>query len=191
MRKITILILLIMSTFLTLNARETGSGNPVKHVKWQRGERYDFRYEIKLPASRETVFPLLCPVREYEWFNNWKCVMVYSESGVAEKNCVFYIKTGFPLFKKQVFHVINYVPNENITFLIFINGIATLEFGGTLEQLTNDSCRLTVFYKATGLSKFGNMFLKNKGEKEIEKNTHNIEMDLLYWLQNNRKRPEY
>ncbi len=179
-----------MSTIITLKAQGDVTDNSPKSAKWKKGERYNFKHEVILPSSSDKVFPLLCPVREYEWFNDWKCTMIYSESGVAENNGIFYTTMGFPLFKKQIFYVINYVPNENITFLIFINKIATLKFGATLEQMTNDSCRLTLDYTITGLSGFGNTFLKNKALKELGKNAHNIEVDLIYWLQNNKKRPK-
>lgn len=44
-------------------------------------------HEIDFPA--EDVFPLLCPVLEYEWLDGWECTMIYSESEIAEDNCVF------------------------------------------------------------------------------------------------------
>lgn len=43
------------------------------------------RYE----APPERVFPLLCPVREVEWVKGWNPRLVISESGVAERDCVF------------------------------------------------------------------------------------------------------
>jgi hypothetical protein len=46
-------------------------------------------YVHEVHARPEKVFPLLCPVREYEWIEGWNCDMLYSESGVAEDNCVF------------------------------------------------------------------------------------------------------
>ena len=42
-------------------------------------------YTMKIDALPATIFPLLCPVREYEWIEPWSCDMVFSESGVAEK----------------------------------------------------------------------------------------------------------
>ena len=39
------------------------------------------------PAAK--VFPLLCPVREMDWAEGWEPEKVISESGVAERNCVF------------------------------------------------------------------------------------------------------
>src|SRR5208283_1284485 len=98
-----ILIFIIMSTFLNSNAQENAKNSFIKSPKWEKGEQFDYKREIMLHSTKDKVFPLLCPVREYEWFNDWKCTMVYSESGVAENNCVFYTKMGFPLFKRQVF----------------------------------------------------------------------------------------
>jgi hypothetical protein len=179
-----------MNTILSKNVQDNAKSSYVQSPKWVRGDRFDYTHEIILHTTKEIVFPLLCPVREYEWFNDWKCTMVYSESGIAEQNGVFYTKMGFPLFKKQVFHVIDYKPDVNITFLIFIHHIATIVFGANLEQLTQDTCKINVFYKVTALSRLGNLFLRIKGKKEIEKNTRNIELDLKYWLENNRKRPK-
>jgi hypothetical protein len=42
-----------------------------------------------LVAPPEDVFPLLCPVREGEWLEGWECTLLHSESGVAERDCVF------------------------------------------------------------------------------------------------------
>jgi hypothetical protein len=44
---------------------------------------------MRLSAPPEQVFPLLCPVREFEWIETWKARIVYTESGVAEDGCVF------------------------------------------------------------------------------------------------------
>lgn len=40
----------------------------------------------------EDVFPLLCPAREADWIIGWDCDLIYTESGYAEKDCIF--KTG-------------------------------------------------------------------------------------------------
>ena len=46
-------------------------------------------YIQKLVASASKVFPLLCPVRELEWVPGWSLDAAFSESGVAEEDCVF------------------------------------------------------------------------------------------------------
>jgi len=53
------------------------------------GKRIVRSYSTTLPSSPETVFPLLCPVREYDWIPTWKCEVIYTESGYAELGCVF------------------------------------------------------------------------------------------------------
>lgn len=40
-------------------------------------------------AAPERVFPLLCPVREYDWIDGWQCQLVHSVSGVVEEGCIF------------------------------------------------------------------------------------------------------
>ena len=40
-------------------------------------------------AAPETVFPLLCPVREKEWLPGWEARIVHSICGLAEAGAVF------------------------------------------------------------------------------------------------------
>lgn len=54
-----------------------------------RAKRVVVEQEQTLPASADKAFPLFCPKREYEWIENWKCEILFSESGYAESNCVF------------------------------------------------------------------------------------------------------
>ena len=48
-------------------------------------------YTQRIEAPPDSVFPLLCPVREAEWLAGWSEVleMVHSDSGLAEDGCVF------------------------------------------------------------------------------------------------------
>ncbi len=46
-------------------------------------------YVQKIHARPEDVFPLLCPVREAEWVPGWDPDVVYTNSGHAERDCVF------------------------------------------------------------------------------------------------------
>ncbi len=43
----------------------------------------------QLVAGPSEVFPLLCPVREADWIEGWDPSVVFSQSGVAEPDCVF------------------------------------------------------------------------------------------------------
>ena len=46
-----------------------------------------------LAAEPSRVLPLLCPVREAEWIEGWDPLAVWTESGVAEPDCVFVTAT--------------------------------------------------------------------------------------------------
>lgn len=46
-------------------------------------------YTQRLVAEPARVFPLLCPVREMDWIDGWDPIAVMSESGAAERDCVF------------------------------------------------------------------------------------------------------
>jgi len=52
-------------------------------------QRVTRSYTMTLHAGVERVFPLLCPVREHEYLDDWNATILYSESGVAEEGCVF------------------------------------------------------------------------------------------------------
>ncbi len=46
-------------------------------------------YGWQVAAAPETVFPLLCPVREYDWIDGWRAETLHPASGLAELDCVF------------------------------------------------------------------------------------------------------
>jgi len=54
-----------------------------------RPRRATHTYTQHLIAEPSRVFPLLCPVREADWIDGWDPVAVWSESGIAEQDCVF------------------------------------------------------------------------------------------------------
>lgn len=58
------------------------------------GKRIIRVFSKRLPSRGENVFPLLCPVREYEWIPTWECKIVYTDSGYAELGCVFITDFG-------------------------------------------------------------------------------------------------
>ena len=61
------------------------------------------------------IFPLLCPVREYDWISDWGCTMVRSDSGFNELHCVF--ETSFDPIGKETWITVRYEPNARIEFV--------------------------------------------------------------------------
>ena len=71
-----------------------------------RGVQKSFHYIQTNNGSCEEVFPLLCPVREADWIEGWEYEMIYSESGLAELNCVF--QTPFDEHQKTTWQITQY-----------------------------------------------------------------------------------
>lgn len=57
--------------------------------------RINRSYKQTLYGKKEEIFKLLCPVREKEWLQGWGYKMFYSESGFAEKGCIFETDNDF------------------------------------------------------------------------------------------------
>ena len=82
----------------------------------KKRKRVVCEYEQYLDAKCDEVFPLLCPVREYEWIPQWACDMIYSDSGVAELGCVF--TTDYDEhFGRETWLIFCYKPREKISFV--------------------------------------------------------------------------
>jgi hypothetical protein len=66
-------------------------------------------FTCEVSASPAVVFPLLCPVREYDWIDGWACEMVYADSGVAEDQCIFI--TRLPDWPEQIWVLSRFDPD--------------------------------------------------------------------------------
>jgi hypothetical protein len=77
-------------------------------------------YSHELAATPSQVFPLFCPIREYEWIPHWSCEMIHSDSGIAELDCVF--KTALPEQAEAIWTCSRYEPNQAIDYVVFSHG---------------------------------------------------------------------
>ena len=116
-------------------------------------------YTQTIHAAPEEVFPLLCPVREHDWVPGWSTDWVLSESGIAERGCVFQTpgEDGLPAavwviteHDADAFHVamVKTQPGYLVTRLEI--DLAAAEGGETLA---------TVNYKYTALGPRGEAFV--------------------------------
>lgn len=58
-------------------------------MKLAKPVRVTRTFTQRLVGTPEAVFPLLCPVREADWIHGWDPILVVSEAGRAEVDCVF------------------------------------------------------------------------------------------------------
>lgn len=103
----------------------------MKIVKPNRATR---RYTQHLVGSPNTVFPLLCPVREVEWIRGWDPPLVVSSSGVAEPDCVF---TTHAEPVAAVWYITRHEPEAGFVEMLKVTPEVT-------------ACRLTIQLRASG-----------------------------------------
>lgn len=58
-------------------------------MRIEKPKRATRAYTQHLIAPPDTVFTLLCPVREADWVEGWDPLVVLTASGVAERDCAF------------------------------------------------------------------------------------------------------
>lgn len=160
-----------------------------REPQWRPGGRVVKEHRHRLAAPREKVFPLLCPVREYEWIATWSCEMVHSRSGVAEDGCVF--TTDFPAPGPATWVVSRYQPPASIGFVIFYPGLMTERLDLDLRALEGpgEGCQLTWRRAYTALSPRGEEFLAQELDGLFATGMAARQQDLEYYLAQGRLRP--
>jgi hypothetical protein len=113
---------------------------------------------MTVAATADTVFPLLCPVREYDWIPEWECTMVYSESGVAEMGCVFL--TDFEGRGVETWMVTRYEPPVLIEFCRTAGATRVCHLRVAVDDHGDGTSTLTWTYTHTGLDERGQAWVQ-------------------------------
>jgi len=126
------------------------------------------RFEVD--ASPDTVFPLLCPVREREWIEGWKADLVYSESGLVEDGCIF--RTESPLLGEAIYVTSRHEKEKGIVeFVVFFPGKCIQKLDIALSPRAGGGTSLRWRRTYTGLSREGNALLEGITEEVFRKQT--------------------
>ena len=111
-------------------------------------------------ATPRDVFPLLCPVREYDWIEEWKCRLIHTESGVAETGCVF-VTTSPVTGGDEVWVVDRYHPPVLISFVKVAPGYFTTRFEVRLTEGADGATIVDWTQTIVGLTEDGNAAMKH------------------------------
>jgi uncharacterized protein YndB with AHSA1/START domain len=122
----------------------------MKHEGRHSGHRQAVDFESRHAAPPEEVFRLLCPAREVEWIEGWSYAMAYSDSGVAEEDCVF----TTDLEDHTVWVVTAYQPPSRIEFCIVSDTGVVARLKIRLEATPEGGSRISWrrIYTAVGAS---------------------------------------
>ena len=149
------------------------SGFKAKHVS------RNFIQTIKAEPTR--VHALICPVKEAEWLDGWDYDLIYSDSGLAEKGCVFTTRSA----------------GEDTIWLITKRDDAACET--VFARITPDSrvaevtvrvedggvhtSRVHITYTITALNEEGNRFIENFTEENFVKDMKFWEATMNHYLE--------
>lgn len=135
----------------------------------------------KYVASPSEVFPLLCPVREYEWIHGWKCEVIYSESGFVEEGCIF--KTSFPGQEGAIWVTTKHdAANKEVQFIRVVPEVLVVEMRIALEDSHDGGTSACFTYIFTALSEKGNTYIENNAEMEFNHSMVLLEKSMNHFL---------
>lgn len=145
----------------------------------QRSRRH-FESEQQIRATPASVFPLLCPVREYDWIPEWECRLIYSESGLAELGCIFQTDREAD-GGTDTWVVSRHEPNRAIAF-VRVNVVRAMLYEIDLEPLGENASRLTWRQTVTALHEAGDRHVDALREDEFAQTVAKLEALLNDYL---------
>lgn len=143
-------------------------------------------HHFTVPAAPERVFPLLCPVLEYQWIPHWRCDLLHSVSGVAEEDCVF--RTASPRDGAMTWVVSRYEPPARIEFTCFVADtcVFRLKIALTAEGA---GTRLDWTRRWLSVGPQGDAWLADWSESEHEKSMDFLRRALTHYLTSGKMLP--
>ena len=145
-----------------------------------------FTYTQNNDGTPEEVFPLLCPVREKDWLDGWEYEMIYSKSGLVEKDCAF----STPQHGKAdtIWYVSQYDPgNFTIEFIRVTPNESVVKINISLSPLSDNKTRVDISYQYTGLNDEQNNFIENGLEEQFNENMRWWEKAINHYLKTGNK----
>lgn len=148
-------------------------------MKQKQMKRSILSYTMHISAPAEEIFPLLCPVREYDWIPQWQCRLIYSKSGYAEPQCVFQtdFKDGFGI---ETWIVSDYERHSRIGF------VRTGKHRITRYQITlesqSDTTSVQWYQEITCLTETGEALVAKLAEGGFNNSMTQLEKLLSHYL---------
>jgi hypothetical protein len=125
-------------------------------MKIVKPNRATHTYTQQLIAAPDRVLPLLCPVREADWIEGWDPLLVLSDSGVAENDCVF-VTTAQPA--NAIWYITRHDSEAGFVEMLKITPDVTACRLSIQLSPTADGCAARITYAHTSLGLDGDAFV--------------------------------
>ncbi len=150
-----------------------------------KATRRTLSHKQHLNGTKEQIFPLLCPTREYDWIAEWACELVYSDSGFAEPNCVFRTDGAVSRIsgaEEEIWIVSRYESPTRIEFVKFSNGLFVIKYEIDLVETEDGGITATWTQHFTGLSEAGNDMIAARRQEDYDAVIAALEGKMNYYL---------
>lgn len=154
-------------------------------MKIEKAHRVSYTYEQTINGTINEIMPLYCPVRELEWCENWNPKVVYSNSGVVEKDCIFvtthgdvdvvWVVTEYDIAKGYV-KMFYHVPQVLVTKLEI-----------QVTAISENTSKAVLIYSKTSLGETGDTILDKFTRKEYEIMMDSWEKAMNHYLKTGEK----
>jgi len=131
-----------------------------------KGERAVLKGKQDYSFPPEDIFPMLCPVREYEYLPGWECDIVYLYSGLAEQGGVFTTHSHGEGDQKDVWVISRYDTNRAIEF-VRVNRMRTMIYRIELQGTENGGTVVSWEQIITGLTEEGNRYVRTLRQSDF------------------------
>lgn len=136
-------------------------------------------YVQHLVAGPEKVFPLLCPVREADWIEDWDPLAVFTNSGIAEQDCVF-VTPAQP--NNAIWYITRYEPENGFVEMLKITpGVTACKLTIQLRAVP-DGSEAEVTYSHTSLGPEGDAFVRSFTEEYYRQFMREWEEQINHYL---------
>jgi hypothetical protein len=131
-----------------------------------KGERRVLKGKQNYSFPPEDIFPMLCPVREYEYLPRWGCDIVYLNSGLAEWGGVFTTHSHGEGDQKDVWVISRYDMNRAIEF-VRVNHMRSMIYRIELQGTENGGTVVSWEQIITGLTEEGNRYVRTLQQSDF------------------------
>lgn len=148
-------------------------------MKLAKPVRVTRTFTQRLVGTPEAVFPLLCPVREADWIHGWDPILVVSEAGRAEADCVF-TTTASPT--DAVWYITRHEPENGFVEILKITPSVTACRLTIQLRGVPGGCEAQVTYMHTSLGPDGDAFVSDFTETYYAKFMQDWESRMNHFL---------
>ncbi|HJN52005.1 MAG: hypothetical protein QGI68_12030 [Pseudomonadales bacterium] len=148
-------------------------------MRIEKPNRVTRTFTQQLVAEPSQVFPLLCPVREADWLEDWDPLVVYCQSGVAEADCVFLTEAGST---GAIWYINKHEPDNGLVEMIKITpDVTACKLTIQLQPAVAGSTA-TVSYTHTSLGQEGDTFIASFTEEFYKEFMQDWERRINHYL---------